>query len=384
MDTLISSLDTPPIWLGEFGVHLAGRHCPARACRMITELARLLADGSPHPQALLERARRPGRSAGTLARTLEDFFVARGMALPLDQAQRLAAGRRQRRLDQIPAPLRPAVAGFAETCLRAQGRARRAGTRPRSDSTIETHLAITRDLARFVSAKGRYDWATVDAGDIEEFLAGRPAYRKSRLIALRHFFAWARAHHVILINPARDIAAREPRGFRGTTLDLPAQRELFRRWTADPGVHPHEAMVGLLALLHGATSQELRGLTISDIDPASRSARLGHRPHPTPLDPASWQALQRCLSHRGSLTAANPHVLVTKQTKSTTAPPSAYYLSHILDAAGVRPRLLRSTRLVDLIASLDPKLVAAAFGMRPEGVLHYLAGHVDDSRLTNL
>jgi hypothetical protein len=45
--------------------------------------------------------------------------------------------------------------------------------------------------------------------------------------------------------------------------------------------------------------------------------------------------------------------------------------------------MLRSTRLVNLIASLDPKLVAAAFGMRPEGVLHYLADHVDKSRLTS-
>jgi hypothetical protein len=29
----------------------------------------------------------------------------------------------------------------------------------------------------------------------------------------------------------------------------------------------------------------------------------------------------------------NPHLLVTKQTKSTTAPASPYYLSHILDPA---------------------------------------------------
>lgn len=382
MDTLIDSLETPPAWLGEFAVHLAARHCPARACRMITELDRLLNDsGSTHPQALLERARRPGRSAGTLAKTLEGFFLTRSMALPLDQAERLAAGRRQRRLDGVPESLRPAVSGFEETCLRARERARRAGTRPRSDNTIERHLAIIRDLARYVSGKGKTDWALVEVGDVEEFLADRPAYRKSQLTALRHFFAWAKAHHVILVNPTRGVIAREPRGFRGTTLELSAQRELFRRWTTDPAVHPHEAMVGLLALLHGAINQELRSLTIHDIDPANHSVRLGSRPHPTPLDPASWAALQRCLAHRDALTADNPHVLVTKQTKSTTAPASTYYLSHVLDAADVRPRMLRSTRLVDLITTLDPKLVAAAFGMRPEGVLHYLADHVDESRL---
>jgi len=167
--------------------------------------------------------------------------------------------------------------------------------------------------------------------------------RKSSLTALRHFFAWAKAHHVVLVNPTRGVTAREPRGFRGSTLDLPAQRKLFRRWTTDPDVHPHEAMVGLLALLHGATNQELRDLTIDDIDPASRSIRLGSRPQPTPLDPASWAALQRCLAHHGQITTGNPYVLVTRGTKATQAPASTYYLSHVLDAVGVRPRMLRST-----------------------------------------
>lgn len=79
----------------------------------------------------------------------------------------------------------------------------------------------------------------------------------------------------------------------------------------------------------------------------------------------------------GLLTTDNPHVLITEQTKSTKAP--AYYLSYVLDAVAIRPRVLRSTRLV--IASLDPKLVPAAFGMRPEGILPYLADHVDEGRL---
>ena len=93
--------------------------------------------------------------------------------------------------------------------------------------------------------------------------------------------------------------------------------------------------------------------------------------------------MQRCLRHRQDLGTGNPHLLVTKQTKSTTAPASAYYLSHVLDPAGVQPRLLRSTRLTDLVSGLDPKLVSAAFGMRPEGVMIYLADHVDQDRLAS-
>ena len=41
--------------------------------------------------------------------------------------------------------------------------------------------------------------------------------------------------------------------------------------------------------------------------------------------------------------------------------------------------MLRTTRLADLVNTMDPKLVAAAFGMRPEGAMIYLADHLDDS-----
>jgi site-specific recombinase XerD len=317
-----------------------------------------------------------------LARTLETFFVTRGLALPMDQAERLAAGRRQRRIDAIPDPLRPAVAAFAGTCLKARERARRAGTRPRTDSTIEHRLSAVRDLAVFLTAeRGKGDWATADVHDIEAFLAARPGNRKSRLGAVRQFFAWARTSKLVLADPTRGLTARQPRGFRGPTVALPLQRQLFRRWTAVEGAHPHESVTGLLALLHGATCAELRGLAITDIDASAQAVQLGRRPAPTPLDPATWTALQRCLEHRARLGTANRHVLVTRQTKSTREPASAYYLSHILDPAGVRPQLLRGTRLAELVNTLDPKLVSAAFGMRPEGVTIYLADHVDEGRL---
>jgi hypothetical protein len=53
--------------------------------------------------------------------------------------------------------------------------------------------------------------------------------------------------------PGGPTASWEPCGFRGPTAGLGLQRELFRRWTREPGVHPHEAVTGLLALLHGAS-----------------------------------------------------------------------------------------------------------------------------------
>ena len=78
---------------------------------------------------------------------------------------------------------------------------------------------------------------------------------------------------------------------------------------------------------------------------------------------------------------ANPHVMVTRRTKARTRPASAAYVSHVLDPCGVPPRMLRGTRLANLVNTMDPKLVAAAFGMDAESVMIYLADHVDEGRL---
>jgi hypothetical protein len=121
-------------------------------------------------------------------------------------------------------------------------------------------------------------------------------------------------------------------------------------------------LLGILAPLHGASSSEVRHLQASGIDASARTIRRGKRPHPVPLDPASWQVLQRCLAHRGGQRTGNPHVIVTKGTKAGRAPASAAYASHVLDPCGVPPRMLRCTRLADLVNTMGPKLVAAAFG----------------------
>ncbi|MEU8792651.1 hypothetical protein [Streptomyces sp. NPDC048643] len=45
------------------------------------------------------------------------------------------------------------------------------------------------------------------------------------------------------------------------------------------------------------------------------------------------------------------------------------------------PRMIRNTRLLDLVNTVDLKLVGAAFGMTAESTLINLADHVDDGRL---
>lgn len=194
----------------------------------------------------------------------------------------------------------------------------------------------------------------------------------------------AKARKVILIDPTAGLSVREPRSFHGQVLDHERQRQLYRRWSQDLHIHPHEAFLGLAALLHGASIEELRYLTVEDLDRARSRAHLGKRPASVPLDPTTWDALERCLAHRGALKTSNPHVIVTKGTKLNSAPASPYYMTHVLDPAGLTPKTARNTRLVDLAANLDPKILAAAFGLDPQAALYYTVDRVDDGRLESM
>ena len=128
--------------------------------------------------------------------------------------------------------------------------------------------------------------------------------------------------------------------FTGNVLDATVQRALFRRWT-DHATHPHERLTGLLTLLHAASNAQIRGLTTGDADAARRTLNLAGRPFPVPLDPVSWAALQDCLRHRADLRTLNPHVIVTRATRTGDSPAHQTYLTRVLRPSGTTPSLCR-------------------------------------------
>jgi hypothetical protein len=153
--------------------------------------------------------------------------------------------------------------------------------------------------------------------------------RSFRLAGLRDFFHFARQQRICLTDSTIGLTHRPARGFRGRTLTRADQAKLLRRWTAGD-CHPHEALVGLLALLHAASVSELRPLTINNLTTATRTVTLGRRPNPVPLDPLSFAALERCLDHRAGLGTENPQVIVTRGTRAHRTP--------ALPLARTRPR----------------------------------------------
>ena len=219
--------------------------------------------------------------------------------------------------------------------LTARARARRAGTRPRSDHTIEqrwrpceTSLSF---LERRTGQNGLGDRRCRTTS--KRSLPRSPSHRQRRLTVLRQFFRFARTRRLVLVDPTTGLARQAPKVFAARTLTLDQQRPVStldhrsgRPPSRGAGRHPRAAAWRLQPRGPAAALPRHR--------PAGRTIRLGDRPHPVPLDPASWAVLQRCLAHRKSGAPSNPHVIVTSGTKAGREPASTAYLGHVLDACG--------------------------------------------------
>jgi hypothetical protein len=379
--SLAARLPVVPPWWQALTEFAAARYHPGGAVAILRQAGRVVsADASAGPRQILASATRADGTLDAAGRALTAFFTSQGLIMPGDQASRRAAARRQRYLDAVPAGLAGAVAVFNVGQLAEQDRARRAGRRQLSDITLETRLRILRDLAGHLAADQIASWAEVSTGDLEDFLASRPRSRHQDTYVLRRYFAWARQRKLILIDPARPLRLGAQPGFTGTVLDTGTQRALFGRWTS-LATHPHERLAGLLALLHAASSAQIRGLTVTGVDGRHRTLALAGRPFPAPADPATWAAVRASLAHRERLATLNPHVIVTNATRTGDAPADGSYLTRRLAPAGTTPSACRQTRIAQLVNDLDPKLTAAALGMRDSGLVRYLADNVARDRL---
>lgn len=381
---LARRLSIVPPWWEAFTGFVAARHHPSGAVQILRTLGAVLAaDASPKsPQQLQILVADHQGAPGALSRALTSFFTQAGLSLPPDDARRRAQKRRQRLLDAIPASFVPPVAAFTQTLVSGRDRARRIGARPISDITLESKLRILRDLANHLSRVRRLtSWVEVTTADLDSMLAVTPKARHHQTYVLRQFFAWAKGQRLLLIDPAKPLRVGPQPGFVGAVLERTQQRALLRRWTRDD-THPHERFIGLLALLHAASNQEIRALTVRDVNRTDHTLTLGQRPFPTPIDPTTWAAVEACLDYRDTMRTLNPHLLVTAVTRTRSRPADGSYLSRALAAAGTTPSACRQTRVGQLVIDLDPKLTAAVLGMHDSGLVRYLADNVAHDRLT--
>jgi hypothetical protein len=108
--------------------------------------------------------------------------------------------------------------------------------------------------------------------------------------------------------------------------------------------------------------------------PTCRRRLFPGRSAALPLDNATWTALERCREHRRGLGSDNPHLLVTRLTRTHRGPAGAAHIRDSLAPLGLLPRILRSTRLLTLADELDIKVLTVSLGMSYAGVAHYRPG----------
>ena len=79
-------------------------------------------------------------------------------------------------------------------------------------------------------------------------LCGRVSLSAAVSFPGTHAAADRAATVAVLVHPTRQVVAKEANGFRDRTLASISSASC-RRWTTAEHVHPHEAVVGMLALL---------------------------------------------------------------------------------------------------------------------------------------
>jgi site-specific recombinase XerD len=337
--------------------------------RHLLHVERLILAGVCTPGELLATLNSEPETRRTAA-ILGDFFTRHGV--PADGPDATVDAWRQGRLDRLPARLQPAGQQFVNYLVGQQRRTLLCGGASLSDKTIAYRINVLLQLADHLDTRGVDDWAAVTAEDLEVFLTVNTA---QRIPALRAFFAFTRRRKITLINLAAHLRRSQRKGYAGPLIDHTLQRQLLCRWRRDD-TDPRERVVGLLCLIHAASNEDVRMLSLDDIDLDRATVRLRNRRHPVPLDPLTVDAIRACLQQRPTTAVDNRFLLVTHHSRQHNRPCSIGFPVRALTKVGLTPQVLRQTRLSDLAQRADPRMMAEAIGITKEAAVHYIIGNV--------
>jgi hypothetical protein len=129
------------------------------------------------------------------------------------------------------------------------------------------------DFDVFLTEQARVDtgqWSLVDGDHVSAYLAQRGGYA---LTQTRAFFIWIAARK--RMQRLDSFIPWRKSNFRTHLTPYGAVLERYRYWTS-PDTQPHQALAGLLVLVHCLRSLELRHLKINDVR-APDELQLGGR-----------------------------------------------------------------------------------------------------------
>ncbi|MDX2681563.1 hypothetical protein [Streptomyces soliscabiei] len=304
-----------------------------------------------------------GRPRGLMA-----FLRQRGQLLPEPPRRDRNEALVQRTIAALPTRIRDELSTWV-TVLRADTRPQHRAT---DYGTVRRYLVyLTPTLA---------DWTTryttlrqVTAADVADAVTAVKGPRAhERAVALRSLFRALKHAKLVFTDPTR--------GIHVTRRELlPATLTPYRlAGLLDTRTDPAGRLALALTALHATNGTDLRNLTLADLLLA-RGQLLLRRPHgrrhTIHLDETTTALLHAWLRYRHKRwpRTANPHLLITQQTASTTEPVSTFYISSCFTPGGLTLRSVRADRILDEARETeDPVHLIRVFGISTTTAMKYI------------
>jgi hypothetical protein len=241
-------------------------------------------------------------------------------------------------------------------------------SQPRKMGTVRRYLRCAHPV--LVEWSTRYDHlrevTTGDIAAVADTLRGYP--RRQTLIALRSLMRHCKKTGTIFADPAARIRTSRP----DDSPILPLTPEQIQDAT-HAATTPAARLALALAAVHAARSETIRMLHLDDIDLGNR--RLTIAGVARPLDELTHRLVLEWLTDRRGRwpNTANPHLIINKQTASTTRPISENALTAPFRGAAATLEALRVDRQLDeaLTHGPDPLHLAVVFGLTETTAIRY-------------
>ncbi len=321
--------------------------------------------GGPVPASVVQDL----TGSGLAARLLHEFLAAHGF-LEDDLPQAVEAWF-ARTTAPLPEPMAGQLAHWFTVRLHGQTTVPR--SLAHSPLTLRLNLQFALPVLTRLAAAGLRDLTDIPPARLREHLdacrLSGNAYANTAS-ALRTVFGFLHAHRLAARNPA--VHLRVGRFHRD--IPVPADPAPLRDALTSPD--PARAAVTALLVFHAPRVAEIRTLTLTDLRDLDQG-RL-HLPGRTVLlaDPVR-ERLAAYLTHRHTTWphTANPHLLLTHRSATTTTPVSAPWLYQQYPSSS---HLLRNDRMVnEAQAQADARMISELFGITLRAAARYTRPYAD-------
>jgi hypothetical protein len=266
------------------------------------------------------------------------------------------------------AELAPGIAADVEAWVRTL---QHGGPRnhPRNPHTVRRYLRPALPVLLNWSARFHHLREVTPADITTAVQAQRGHQRRHTLGALRSLMRHAKKTGTIFTDPASRVRISTP---REEPVIVPLTPDQLQDST-QAAVTPAARLTLALAAVHAARGEAIRTLQLNDVDLGNR--RLTIAGVARPLDDLTHRLLRDWLSyrHRRWPHTANPHLIINKQTASSTRPVSDNALTAPFRRRAATLEALRVDRQLDeaLTHGPDPLHLAVVFGLNETTAVRY-------------